>query len=109
MRRMMARLAVSLSLFTASVAAGETRPAMQETALAVSGMLCSSCSATVEKALKKLDGVAAAHADIRTDRVSVRYDAARVTPRQMVEVLRKAGYQARCPEPPAPPARARQR
>jgi len=109
MPRLMTRLAVSLLLFTAPAAAGETRPAMQETTLAVSGMFCSSCSATVEKALKKLDGVAAAHADMRTDRVSVRYDAARVTPLQMVEVLRKAGYQARCPEPPAPPARARER
>lgn len=109
MRRLMARLAVSLLFFTAPVAAGETKSAMQETALAVSGMLCSSCSATVEKALKKLDGVAAAHADIKTDRVSVRYDATRVTPRHMVEVLRKAGYQARYPEAPAPPARARER
>ena len=46
---------------------------------------------------------------LTADRVSVRYDTNRVTPQQMVEALRKAGYQARWPESPAPRERTPKR
>jgi copper chaperone CopZ len=108
MRRLTARMVVALLMSTAPVAAEETRPVMKETALAVSGMICSSCSTMVEKALQKLPGVASARADVKADRVSVRYDTNKVTPQQMVETLRKAGYQARWPESPAPQERTPQ-
>ena len=105
MRRLTAHLAAALLVCMASAAAGETTPVMNETTLAVSGMVCSSCSAAVEKTLERLPGVAAAHADAKADRVSVRYDPKRVTLQQMVEALRKGGYRALRPGPPAPPAR----
>lgn len=102
MVRMITWIGAVIIVGAVPVAAGEISAATRETALAVSGMLCSSCSDMVEKTVKKLDGVSSAHADIRTDRVTVRYDATKVTPLQMVEALRKAGYQARWPEGPAP-------
>ena len=108
MRCLMAGMAAAVLIYAAPDAA-ETGPVMKEAILAVSGMICSSCSAMVEKTLKKLPGVAAADADFKADRVSVRYDATRVTPRQMAEALRQAGYRTRWPEPQAPPLRARKR
>ena len=109
MRRLMAGLAAAALLYAMPAVAAETGTVMKEAVLAVSGMICSSCSAMVERTLKRLPGVAAADADFKADRVSVRYDATRVTPRQMAEALRQAGYRTRWPEPPAPPARARKR
>ena len=109
MRRLTARLIVALLFTAATAASGETGPAMKDIVLAVNGMICSSCSATVEKALRKLPGVEAAHADVKADRVAVRYDTTKVTPQQMVEALRKAGFQARGPEPPAPRERTPKR
>jgi P-type Cu2+ transporter len=109
MRLLTAAVAAALLLYGTPVKAEKAGPDIHETALSVSGMLCSSCAAAVETVLKKLAGVRDAQADVKADRVSVRYDGKKVTPRQMVEALRKAGYQARWPETPAPPAPARAR
>jgi len=90
------------TMFAASAGVGEGKLELHEAAIAVTGMVCSSCSSAVEQALKKLDGVAEARADIKADRVRVRYDGSKVTPRQMVETIRKAGYEARLPVEGAP-------
>jgi copper chaperone CopZ len=90
-------MAAVLLAITAPVTAAEGNKDVQETNIAVSGMLCSSCASAVEQALKKVDGVTEAKADANTDLVRVRYDGKKVTPRQMAETIRKAGYQARWP------------
>ena len=88
----------ALFLLIASAApAGPGKQALRETTIAVSGMFCSSCSSVVEQALKKVDGVIEVQVDLTTDQARVRYDGNRVTPRQMTEAIRKAGYQARLP------------
>jgi len=91
-----------LLVLAAPAAAGPGKQGIQETTIAVSGMFCSSCSAAVEQALKKLDGVAEARADLKDDRVRVRYDGDKVTPRRMMEAIRKAGYRASLPGEQAP-------
>jgi copper chaperone CopZ len=95
MKRLMASVTAIMIIHAVSFAAGQAAAGTRETVLAVQGMVCSSCTAAVEKSLKNLEGVAAAHADIKADQVTVRYDAGKVTPQQMVEALRKAGYRAR--------------
>lgn len=102
-RRYLAKPAAGMALLLvlAVPPAGAERE-VREAVIAVRGMLCSSCAAAVEKALLKLDGVAEAHADVKGDRVVVRYDGEKVTPRQMAEAIRKGGYQARLPEERAP-------
>ncbi len=97
MGRLTAGMAALLLILAASAAAGQGKQGLQETTIAVSGMFCSSCSAAVEQALKKLDGVAEARADLKVDGVRVRYDGNKVTPRRMAEAIRKAGYRARWP------------
>ena len=97
MGRLTAGMAALLLILAASAAAGQGKQGLQETTIAVSGMFCSSCSAAVEQALRRLDGVAEARADLKADRVRVRYDGNKVTPRRMAEAIRKAGYRARWP------------
>ncbi len=60
--------------------------------LPVTGMTCANCVATVERNVKKLDGVAEATANFATDRVTLVYDDALVRPDEMISRIRKAGY-----------------
>ncbi|HEX8960993.1 MAG TPA: heavy-metal-associated domain-containing protein [Geobacteraceae bacterium] len=89
-------LAALLLLFlTVPLASGQVKQGLQETVIRVDGMICSSCAATVEQALRRLGGVTQAQADVQADSVRVRYDGKKVTPLQLVETIRKAGYRAR--------------
>ena len=92
----------ALLAFLALPAIGQEKQGLRETAIRVDGMICSSCTAAVEQALYRLAGVAQARADLKEDTVRVKYDGEKVTPRQMAEAIRKAGYQARWPAEKAP-------
>lgn len=63
-----------------------------ETTLNVQGMTCGHCKASVEGALKKLDGVTAAEVDLRAGNVAVTYDEAKVTVDAMKEAIEDQGY-----------------
>lgn len=58
----------------------------------VTGLHCAACAARAERALKQLDGVTDAAVNFATAEATVAYDASAVTPEQMRDVLRKAGY-----------------
>jgi Cu+-exporting ATPase len=80
----------------------ETSPA--ELQFAVRGMTCASCVARVEKALKKLPGVADASVNLATEQASVR--GAGLHPDAIVAAVAQAGYEAAPvqrgqPRPPA--------
>ena len=60
--------------------------------LGVEGMTCASCSAAVERALKKLDGVAEPSVNLATNRAAFSYDPTRVKLAQIREAISKAGY-----------------
>jgi Cu+-exporting ATPase len=90
-------LALGLFFHPSTLAAADGDRATKETLLAVRGMVCSSCSGSVEQALRNLDGVVEVKVDIRKDAVLVKYYEKRVTPQKMMETLRKAGYPARLP------------
>jgi Cu+-exporting ATPase len=60
--------------------------------LPVTGMTCANCVATIERNLRKLDGVQAATVNLASERASVEYDPARVDPQAIVQRIRRAGY-----------------
>ena len=60
--------------------------------LGVEGMTCASCSAAVERALKKLDGVNDPSVNLATNRVTFSYDPSKVKLAQVREAITKAGY-----------------
>jgi Cu+-exporting ATPase len=55
-------------------------------------MTCANCVATIERNLRKLDGVQAATVNLASERASVEYDPARVDPQAIVQRIRRAGY-----------------
>ena len=72
-----------------------TAPA-QRLDLPIEGMSCAACAVRVERGLNKLEGVEAT-VNYATERASVRFDAGRVTPDELVAAVEAAGYAARLP------------
>jgi len=60
--------------------------------LKVSGMACAGCSAAVEKALQKLDGVSSARVDLAKKTAYVEYDSAKLTVQDFKRAVEAAGY-----------------
>ena len=60
--------------------------------LPITGMHCANCAVTVERNLKKLEGVQDAVVNFATERATVVYDPALVDPAKMVARVEEAGY-----------------
>lgn len=63
----------------------------------VTGMTCSACSAHVEKAVRKLEGVTVVNVNLLQNSMQVSFDHTQVTPEQIVQAVEKAGYGAELP------------
>lgn len=64
---------------------------MKSDIFAVSGMKCVHCKANVENALKSLNGVKSAEANIEKANVNVEYDESVVTSAQLKEAVDNSG------------------
>ncbi len=64
----------------------------KEVSLKITGMTCASCAATVEKALKGLEGVVSAHVNIATEKAVVEYVADQVSILDLRKAVEDAGY-----------------
>jgi Cu+-exporting ATPase len=60
--------------------------------LPVTGMTCANCATAIERALKKLPGVDSAAVNFASERAQVAFDPAQVKPAELIERVRKAGY-----------------
>lgn len=58
----------------------------------VTGLHCAACAARAERTLKQLDGVTDAAVNFATAEATVAFDEAVVSPEQLRDALRKAGY-----------------
>ena len=62
---------------------------------AVTGMTCAACSAHVERAVSQLPGVQSAAVNLMLGRLNASYDESRVSARQIIDAVIRAGYGAR--------------
>ncbi|HQX75186.1 MAG TPA: heavy metal translocating P-type ATPase, partial [Thermoflexales bacterium] len=60
--------------------------------LPVTGMTCVNCANTIERVLKKTEGVEGAAVNFASERAQVQFDPAQVKPAELIERVRKAGY-----------------
>jgi Cu+-exporting ATPase len=67
--------------------------------LAVEGMTCAACQATVQKALQRQPGVIDAAVSLMMKNAAVTYDPAVTGPEALVEAVRETGYEAELPRP----------
>lgn len=63
--------------------------------LEISGMKCGNCSAKVQAALGKVEGVNASYVDHSTGRAEVAFDAARTNAEALARLVTDLGYAAR--------------
>ncbi|HTR98558.1 MAG TPA: cation transporter, partial [Bacteroidota bacterium] len=70
----------------------EARAPQGTVTLPVEGMTCASCVLRVEKALKKVDGVALATVNLATEQTTVTFDPVRVTVDSLRAAVADAGY-----------------
>jgi Cu+-exporting ATPase len=68
--------------------AGTTR----QITLPITGMTCANCVATIERNLKKLDGVSVATVNLASERASVEFDPALLGQEAIISRIRRAGY-----------------
>jgi Cu+-exporting ATPase len=61
----------------------------------VGGMTCASCVATIESALKELDGVVSANVNLATERARVEYLPTQVSLADLKKAITDAGYEVR--------------
>jgi len=66
---------------------------MNTETLSVGGMTCAACSARVERALRKLEGVESAVVNLATEKATVVYDTGILRLSAIKEAIIKAGYQ----------------
>ena len=60
--------------------------------LKINGMSCAACSAAVEKALTRTEGVLEAAVSLPQNRAVVRYNPRRTSPAKLAEAVKKAGF-----------------
>lgn len=60
----------------------------------IGGMTCAACAQRVEKAIRKLDGVATVSVNFATEKATVEYQPQTVRLSAIKEAIQKAGYQA---------------
>lgn len=65
---------------------------MKKEVIQVKGMTCGHCKASVEGALKKLDGVLSAEVDLGADNVTVEYDETKVSLDQLKDEIEGVGF-----------------
>ena len=66
--------------------------AEKQITMPVLGMTCANCVAAVERNAKKVDGVSDAVVNFGTEKVTVTYNPGQATPQQVLERVKKAGY-----------------
>lgn len=62
--------------------------------LQITGIHCASCVNVIEKSLKKHDGIQIANVNFALEQASVGYDENILSDSEVIEVIKKAGYQA---------------
>src|SRR3990172_6889919 len=65
---------------------------MQTLEIDVRGMTCGVCAARIEKALKKVQGVASARVNLAAERARVEFDEKLARPADLVAAIAGAGY-----------------
>jgi copper chaperone CopZ len=79
---------------SASAAPPNETANLQRVVIPVEGMSCVTCEVAVRNALKRVKGVASAHASVATKNATVDYDPAKTNPDQIVAAINSTGYRA---------------
>jgi copper chaperone CopZ len=66
----------------------------KQTTLKITGMHCAGCVASVEKALKGVNGVTSASVDLKAGKAVVDFDPALAAEKELTKAVKNAGFSA---------------
>jgi copper chaperone CopZ len=89
---------VALGLIGQGVRALAAQGELKMVVIPVEGMACVACAASVKRALKAIDGVAAVEVSLGKRSAQVSYMPAKVALERLVEAINKLGYRAGTPK-----------
>lgn len=75
---------------------------MESMSLTITGMTCAACAKSVERTVRKLDGVAEGSVNLATEKLALTFDEAILTLAQVAAALGKAGFGLVIPDQPKP-------
>jgi copper chaperone CopZ len=64
----------------------------KQVTLKISGLHCSGCAGSVEKALKNISGVSAASVNLEAARASVEYESDKTSEKDLIQAVKSAGF-----------------
>ena len=67
---------------------------MTKSTMKIIGMTCAACARAVEKAVKRLEGIADVNVNIATEKMEVSFDSYKTSKASIMAAVEKAGYQA---------------
>ncbi len=67
---------------------------MTDKTLTIEGMNCASCAVNVEKAARKVEGIAVANVNLATGKMTVKYDDKKASLAKIMDAVDRAGYKA---------------
>ncbi len=67
---------------------------MTDKTLTIEGMNCASCAAHVEKAARKIEGIAVANVNLATGKLTLKFDEKKASVSQVMDAVDSAGYKA---------------
>lgn len=73
----------------------------------IRGMSCASCAANIEKSVENMEGVDSVVVNLATEKMTVTYDAEKVTGSEIVKKVEQTGYKAEWIHPPGDSERFR--
>lgn len=68
---------------------------MKQERFQLDGMTCASCARTIEEAVSRLSGVQTAPVNLASETMTVRFDSARLTTKEIIDTVVAAGYHAK--------------
>src|SRR5690606_7984787 len=63
--------------------------------LSINGMTCAACARAVERHVGKVEGISSANVNLATEKLNVEFDESRADVAQVIEAVKKAGYDVR--------------
>ena len=60
----------------------------------IKGMTCASCSSTVERVTRKMDGVTRSEVNLATNKMTIEYEEEKVSPEDIMNRVERAGFAA---------------
>jgi P-type Cu+ transporter len=79
---------------TAATTAAPVAGATKQLTIPLIGMHCANCANTIGRGLKRMPGIDEASVSYANERAVITYDPKRVTPQQMIDMVKELGYSA---------------